>query len=334
MVNNFAGMWFKIGGGVFLRCHRARVKNEILLVLPLTVVLGLAAVTGDSDCPRREAVEARLEKIGVELGQKHAEIAREDRMLIVRLRGESDEVIGESQIDTTHGSESNADGEEASCADLANAAAVVIASFLTNAEPNAHALRLPRKPTPSRVDPTPAPPPRSAPPVSRSSPNWEVSAAFVGALAETSFAPGGRIGAAVGRNHFLARFGIWATGTRDLTLGSGHASWLRAAVDLGPSFRFKSAHLVFDLSAEFLAALVKMSGSGFKDNFVTYNFDPGLGAGLRLGVRAKMILPYIGLDFVGWLRREGLAVGGNQPASASLPQFDILFVAGFAVGVY
>jgi hypothetical protein len=167
----------------------------------------------------------------------------------------------------------------------------------------------------------------------------ELGAAFLASFAGGAFAPGGQIDLAVTprRSDWAARLSFLAAATRDLELGDGRASWTRFGLGIGPRYRVRRGQRWrFDLHADGYAALVMMKGAGFRQNELALNFDPGLGLGgraaLRLGRGAPFFgaAPFIGVDLVGWLRRQEVMTLAS--VSADLPQLEVLLTAGVAIG--
>jgi hypothetical protein len=173
---------------------------------------------------------------------------------------------------------------------------------------------------------------RQAPPPSRL--KVELDAAFVSSLAGAAFAPGAAADVTLShaRLGLGGRLGVRGFGTRTLALGTGSFSWTRVSLALGLAWRRDVGRVRLDLHAELSPALVLVAGAGLADAHQAYDLDLGLGGGLRVGVRAGPVTPFIGAALVGWLREEQVLAINVQNA-VSLPRFELLLSAGLAFGV-
>jgi hypothetical protein len=209
--------------------------------------------------------------------------------------------------------------EAAPCAELANAAAVVIAAWATELRGAA---------TPRVVLPRPRP---------KRALGYEVDAGFLGALAGSSFAAGGQAGAMLGARggRVYGRLTVAGTALRDIDVGAAapaHGSYTRAWLGVGPLVRFRPGRFLLDLDAQLAVALLYVAGIGFADSQSGYDADLALGAGGRAAVRAGPVAPFVGVHVQGWLRPLSVAVTGPAGGSAELPRFEVLFSAGLAFG--
>ena len=208
----------------------------------------------------------------------------------------------------------------AGCADLAQAAAVVIAAWESELRP---------PPAESvRALPPPLPPRRAA---------VDLAGAFIASFAGASFAPGGGASALVGvqRGRVWGRIAAAGFATRDLALGPGHASWTRAFASLGVAVRFRPSRFIIDLHGDALAALLYVKGIGYMSPSESYDVDPGLGVGARAAVRLGPVALFLGGDVAGWLRAQTvrvLAQNGTTAGLADLPRVEALLSAGLAWG--
>jgi hypothetical protein len=279
------------------------------LLLGLALSLAVApAIEGDTVCPTAAQVAAELRLLSsraAPAGERvRLRLSPDDGALELELRNASGERSAQRRLPRTD-----------SCADLAAAAAVVIAAWHGDAPPPPLALlELASQP--------------HAPSL-----RYDVGASFVASFSG-SFAPGALIDATLlpHSGHFGARLAVLGTGTRDQAVGSGHASWTRGALVLGPRARLGYHAWLFDFDAAALLALLYAGGVGLPSDRVAYNFDPGLAIGARAGVRLGAAAALIGVTAVGWLRREEITVSGTT--NASLPQIEVLLHAGLALGSF
>jgi hypothetical protein len=175
-----------------------------------------------------------------------------------------------------------------------------------------------------------------AAPSARSALAIDLDAAVVGALANTAFTPGATAGARIGfgGGRFGARVGLLGEGERGLNLSAGQVAWGRSALRVGADARLVRQRFTLDLHADGLLALLYVRGRGYEEAFRRYDVDAGLGVGVRAGVRAGPVTPYLAVDAVGWLRPEAVyVVRDGASFSADLPRFELLFAAGVALGL-
>jgi hypothetical protein len=275
-------------------------------------MVGLVAIDGTSDCPDAAAVARELQSLAATTAAHGA--AR------VQLRRDGDALVIEQR---------RAGGERAtrrlalgpSCADLAAAAAVVIASWQTEL-PAAAEYDVDLGNEPALTAPGPA----------RRGLGVAVGGAFV-----ASFAPAFAAGAAVdatfapGDGSWAARLALSGSGTRDLAFAGGSAAWTRFGLALGPALRLRRGRWQLDLHAEAVAGLLYVAGHGFDGGRTAWSFDPGLGGGVRGAVWLGPVAPFLGVGVVGWLRPEEVALSGGG-AGRMLPAVELLVSAGLAFG--
>lgn len=290
----------------------------------------LVRVGGASACPRPEEVEARLERrlparpAGVEPDRATLDVAAGQlRLVLVRPDGT---VVGEKRLDP-----------KASCADMAEAVAIVIAIWerplraggvpppdlpAENRESSASAEARPERSGPAPAEARaeavverPASPDRPEPPVDVGArPPWRFE---IGAGFETVF-PGGMPGALLdatlrSRAGFGPRIAFGGAWWNEAELGVGHVSWTRLTASLGLIHGWAGSRFFLDLREQFVAAALVARGRGYDMTQTKVAFDPGIEAGLRSGVALSSSLRLwvdVGLAF--WpvpqeLRVEGFA---------------------------
>ncbi|HEY2732209.1 MAG TPA: hypothetical protein VGK52_19850 [Polyangia bacterium] len=221
------------------------------------------------------------------------------------------------------------------CADLASAAAVIIATWESDVHPE------------FRPAPLPAPPPRQATPVAVASrpatpaaaPSaLDVGAAFTGSLAPSPSGAGPALGALVAANWLPpsrsvgARLALAADAVRELPLGSGRVQWRRIAGALGPTLRLPSARTswALDLHAEGLVAGLLTTGAGFMKDVSATSIDAGIGGGTRLFWRGRALEPWVELDAGGWLRQQTAFATPGTP-SVALPRLELTLALGLSL---
>jgi len=297
--------------------------------------LGLRILV-EGTCPSGPAVEAQLQPLlpvisagqagpgSEKLAGLSARIEPIDELLRVEVRSETGALLTVRDLERA-----------APCPALAAAAAVVIASAVASL-PRATPAALP---VPPAEPPAPPKPPSPLPRPPRVL--WELGIGAVLAVAspaltagvtlEAQLAPlarrrGGRLG---------LRLSATAVGTRRLLLGtdvqSGSASWTRLTLVLAPRYRPWLERPLVEIHVGPAIAAVLVEGSGFVQSQRSQAADFGIAAGVRIGRALPRLSLWTELDFVGWLRPQELIVADNPP-SARLPAWDILFSAGLSFG--
>lgn len=285
--------------------------------------LGLLAtlrVTAEGACPTAAAVEARLQPLLPQLQDvppARAHLEPLDELLRVEVRSEDGALLTVRDLQRA-----------APCADLAAAAAVVIASALLSA---------PRTPALPQVSLVPSAPPRARPlppAVRRPPPQLDAGVALTAAAAGAGLAVGGALvvhAAPTGRDWGF-RLGLAGTALRREALGAAEgALWTRAQLELGPRYRVRPGRLVIDVHAHAAAALVYVAGQGFAADYAGLGWDAGLGAGVRIGLPLRWAMPWLGVAATGYLRPQELRVVGLTESGA-LPRFDALLALGLSAG--
>jgi hypothetical protein len=279
----------------------------------LGVVVAFVELEGATVCPRPDEVAARLQELVVADGhppaRERVHLDQDGEALVLRLGDDPAHPLAQRRL------------EAAPCADLANAAAVVIAAWATELRAAA---------TPNVVLPRARP---------RAQIGWELAGGFVGALAGPSFAAGGELSAMLGQRggRLHGRLALGGTGLRDIDVGMAppaHGRYTRAWLGLGPVVRFRPGRFLLDLDALASVALIYVSGIGYTTSRSATDVDVGLGGGGRAAVRAGPVAPYLGLHVQGWLRPLSLAVSGPAGGTAALPRFEVWLSAGLAVGTH
>lgn len=277
------------------------------------LLAGAVEVESPSACPAAQAVTDRLAVLlpATRDVPDRARLSRSGDRLSLELRRADGTAIAWRRLDA-----------QAACEDLAEAAAVMIATWETELE----AGRVPLPPP--RIDREPAPVDKSPPlEAAPAFPGWALGVGFAASVANRAFLPGVTIEVENGGARWAARMVVTATESQEQTLGMGTARWNRLLFAAGPSLRFS----VLDVHAEAVGALVHVEGVGFAQVYDEYGFDPGIGAGVRFSLRPAPLSPWIDVSGVGWLRKEELRVVGVD-GQVALPDVDVLVSAGVSFG--
>lgn len=243
-------------------------------------LLAFVSLVEGEDCPAPVDVAARVRTIlhlspEQQLSEGFA-VERHEAGLYVALRGADSSLIGERTLPTS-----------GSCHELAQAAAVVLAAWLSDVHPDfagalpsppaqPPAVPPPDQPEPphpppasSATTPPPAPPPRAASAAQR---RLHVVAGLGGDLTDGALSPALLLGASFGAEVSGLALSARALLTlpREEPLGPGQVSWRRWPLGIGPSLRLASGTWAFSLSAGPAAAWLGLGGDSF-DRVVDQN---------------------------------------------------------------
>jgi hypothetical protein len=223
------------------------------------------------------------------------------------------------------------------CADTAQAVAVVIATWAARYGP------LPSLPLP---DPQPAAPAPTAPPappavVAQTSARAPAPIALAWLSAGGGAVQGSRGGAAPfvaveGRarlrgSRISARLELALVGERTIALGSGTAAWERQTLSPGVVRTWGTPAAFAELGLGALLGTTSLQGRGFVRDRNATSFDAGATPWLRAGARlaAAPVTLWAGAGALIWIRPQAVAVG-NTGANETLPRLDLTVGGGVA----
>jgi hypothetical protein len=295
-----------------------------------------------TDCPSRAEVSSELDRLaGPGTGDSpprpslgpplSADLTPSDQGLAISLRNQTGELLAQRTL-----------AGSGSCADLAAAAAVIIATWQGEMRADLGP-ELPSSPGPRRTRSTPepssvaatitaSPPSPPVPPMSERP--WEVGAAVLGAHAGDVSA-GAVIDVQVGRagSSLGGRAALLVEGSHAVALGPepGRARWSRAALDAGLKERVWLGALAFDVRAQIEAAVIRLQGDGFSTNYDQTGVEVGVGLGGRLAWPQGRFAPFVGFDAWTWPGRQAVIASGTG-FEASLPRFELQVSAGVSLG--
>lgn len=286
----------------------------VIPLLSLLFPLAAVVVGGETTCPTPARVNEKLAQMGVSPGallsesSREAFLSRNAQGLLVTLRSKDHEVFAEHQFSA-----------QASCEDLAAAAAVVIASWEGELG-SVGSLGL-QVPTPVVSPPVPK--------ESRSL-NWDLGLAVQLGFAASSVAPGAWLETSVGRKERFLRMvlsGFWH-GYHELSLGKGEALWRRTGLGVGPRFETQKGRLLGAVDVLAYAAFLQMKGRDQPQNASDTRVDAGLMSNLRVGLRFGNLAPWVSLGAVFSPFKRQLVI---EPATShDLPVLQLCAMAGFS----
>jgi len=290
---------------------------------PVSVVQAAAVVQvdGSAVCPTPSEVAGRLDGIladsaAAATAGTRAHIRRTEGDLWVALRDEAGSMLAERRLAAT-----------GSCAELASAAAVVIASWIADvhAEPPLPAVEIAATP------PVPVPPAVSPSAVVNVT-TIVMSAGAVASAAGGHLALGGLLDATATLRAFPVgvRVAFLANTSRKIELAPGRVSWRRIALSLGPAYEVVLGALAMQLQVDGSLALLTTKGTGYEVDRSVRQFDAAVSGGLRVAWARLAVAPWIGTGATLWPGRV-VYVGGLEKA-ASLPRVEIFVSAGASFG--
>ncbi len=278
----------------------------------MLLALGPAvSVTGEGDCPSATDVDARVrallpEREGV---PDRATLELVGPALQIALFSPDGARIGERRLDRS-----------GTCAELAGAAAVVIASWASSGHPEF----LAALPTPVLAVV------RATTPPSATTWRWEVGAGL-GATVSNGAVPALALSATVGKTgrRTALRLALMGSGWQDERLGTGQAQWRRWPLALGPQFRLVDRMVVVEATGQAAMALAQVRGRGFDTTRDHLAVRFGANAGLAVALRRTGWRPWLGLNVFFWPLDENPEGDG---AVTTLPHWDVALVVGAALG--
>jgi len=305
----------------------------VFFLLWLVVLASGPAVTvnGDTTCPTAEEVSTRVAQlvpaVDTTAPRDLARIEEAGGVLRVSLLRPDGAVVATRELSRT-----------ASCADLAAAAAVVVAAWESDIHPEFMPSLGPAAPSKEVAAVVPAAVVRTPSKLTPARVVFEVGAALSGSLAPggagAATAAGGLIVASVAssRRSVGLRLMLAGSSEREIPLGTGRVLWRRLVAGLGPDVRLTAAStpIAVDLHAEALLSSLSARGEGFTDNLNDTGVDPGVGAGVRFAYGGHTVAPWLDLSFAGWLRGQR-AVSKPDDASVPLPRVEAAVALGVSV---
>jgi hypothetical protein len=290
--------------------------TDIALVVLLTsvdVAAGPVIVESTTTCPTAAEVEARLQALLPPATEgtprRRAKLASEDGALHVYLAALDGTPLGDRTL-----------AVEASCADRANVAAVVIAAW--EAQQRAEEVQapsLPRRPAPAPavvVAPAPEPPPPPRVTV-------EVTAGPAATLTGRAVSPTLALAVEMWGQRVGARLGLFGLAPRTETLGAGSARWTRVGGTLELGVRARGPAGRLDAHGGLVAAGLMAQGSGFDVDHRVTGFVPGLGAGVDLSRAFGHAVVGLGAFAAGFVEQSLVDTTTGSRITRALPRFQV-----------
>ena len=304
----------------------------IAAVMVLWLAHPLLDLGGDSVCPAPAEVRDRLAQLsGFNSGetppgsdQHRAYLSSKDGMVHVELVSSDGRRLAQRTLDRT-----------GSCADLAEAVAVVISTWEAEFNPNvATSVTLPPLAPPPRPSPAAAEVKAVQLPPNRPL-RFDVGIGLLASIAGGEVVPGATLAASLSRRsgHLGLAAALSASSTHSQSLGSltGAAHWTRVALAAGPQYRVSRSASMLDFHAGGVIALLRVEGVGLPSTASDTSAQFGMGAGLRGLWAWNSAAGWIGLDVLVYPGRDQLDVGGLG-ASGQLPRVEVQIASGLSLG--
>jgi hypothetical protein len=304
------------------------MSTSILLAALLAAGLPVE-VQGTSRCPEPAEVAAILPEMLPATNDLRPDIAWIETAgldVSITLRGPD----GSTRFSRTISSHGN-------CADLASAAAVIIAAWTTEQnrelsleQPGVYAppaKPAPRpKPAPPAAEPTPPAPPPAPVRV------LEVGAGIGAALDGKGWAGSARVDVGARVQRFGLRLAFAGDSARDESIESGTATWRRLMVGIGPSIALLDRWVQLELYAQLALGITTVRGRGYDTNLSATDVSTGMTGALRLGIGSSRVRPWLEIGGRLWFAPQEVAVTRqDQPAARiDLPRTDVRVMAGLA----
>lgn len=295
-------------------------------ILAVAIVAGGLPVRGPSECPTAPEVAALLPELLPEDESAYPDTAWIEAAglgLQIELRSHAGDVLFSRRL-TSHGT----------CAELATVAAVVIASWVAERDPDI-SLRQPGMPLPRTASPPMAAvksQPKTAAPSGRLS-QLDISVGLGGSANSAGWVGATRAEAGARGRRLGARVGFATETSRDATIGKGGVSWRRYGLSAGPSVSLVQAVLELEARAELFAGLTTATGHDLDANRQSTGLAPGVGVALRLGTMGGWLRPWIDLGGQYWLADQEIAITREPTTNARvrLPRIEARIFAGISV---
>jgi hypothetical protein len=276
-------------------------------------------IAGVSDCPTPDDVRARVAALSPASAEARGvvEIASGANELQLRLRQADGAVAAERRLPS--------DG--LACADLAAAAAAVIATWTSDVHPDL----APARPV-AAATATPRHPPAAA------GTSLAAAVGLAGSAAPAAGERGWALGVEVAGHlrgpgrRLGARLAVTGQTERSLSLGSGRAWTRRWAAAVGPTYALDGGGPVrVEVGAGAAGSWFTVRGTGFPRNLSGGELDFGGAAHLTLSMRRPWLAPFAALEVMAWPRRR-TAVDLQTGASRALPRAEVALVLGLLAG--
>ena len=294
----------------------------IAALLALWLAHPLLDLGGDSACPTPAEVRDRLAQLSGSTTahprseQHRAYLSSTDGMVHVELLAPDGRLLAERTLDRT-----------GSCADVAEAVAVVLSTWEAEFNPNVATSVVLPTPAPCEVEEVKPPPAPSL--------RFDVGIGLLASITGGEFVPGATVAASLSPAHgqLGLALALSASSTHSQSVGSltGAAHWSRVALVAGPQYRLGRGATMLDFHAGGVVALLHIEGVGLPSTTSDTSAQLGIGAGLR-GIWAwNNAAGWIGLDLLAYPGHDYLEIGGLGERG-QLPHLEVQIASGLSLG--
>jgi hypothetical protein len=301
------------------------MMSTALLAFALVHALELA---GDSTCPAASEVRARLSELPrpsaeSTMAPRRAQLSSTPGTAHVELLDERGSLLAERTLART-----------GTCSELAEAVAVVLASWQAELDPKLATAVGPLASPRAAIEPIDAQATAVTPATSEPAATFDLAVAPILSVVDGDVAFGARVESTRVEGGPLGAYaGLSATTTRSEPIPAldAAARWQRVALALGPNLRVTSAHPGLDLRAGAVVALLHVEGSGVPRAASDSSVQLGLTAGLRALWSWQNAAGWAGADVFYFPGHDRLSVG-NYGEVGRLPRTELQLSLGMALG--
>ena len=287
-------------------------------------------IAGDCACPTPAEVRERLATVADsgegkpsgDLGLHRVYLSSTNQSVHIELLDADGNPLAERTLDRS-----------GTCGDVAEAIAVVLASWEAKFNPNLAPPPAPL-PAPSAPPPEPVVVTERQPPPPRSLP-FDAGLALLASVVGGEAVFGARFEGCLFPGDvplgLHAALSATSTHTQSVATPSIDAQWMRAALSVGPTYRLGHAAPGVDVHAGAVLALLHVQGAGLPKSASDTSLQLGLAAGLRGLWAWNNAAGWVGTDVFVYPGDDRLTIG-NYGDVGRLPRLEVQIAVGMALG--
>jgi hypothetical protein len=299
----------------------AAALAALLALAPLGLV-----VTGDATCPAPADVARRLDGLipatseppGSPVGR--VIVTRNGPAMRLVLLGPNANELATRELPI-----------EGTCDDLASAAAVVVAAWQADLNPDlTPAVALPAKPAPAPVALAIA---HAAPPTPASR-RLELGLGLVVSDVDGNLVPGAVLTGAFGRGSFGLDASLMGTTSRTTAVGAlaTAASWTRVTLALGPAWQPRRGALRGDVHVQGLVGVLHVRGVNLANAGSDTTPQLGAGAGAKMELVTGTSALWLGVDVFAWPGAQRLVIENDDLDQGRIARLELVASIGISLG--
>jgi hypothetical protein len=306
--------------------------SSAALAALLALTPGALEITGDATCPAPTEVARRLAELlpttaeapRPEESAGRVVVARNGLALRLVLLGPNANELATRELPT-----------DGTCDDLATAAAVVVAAWQADLNPDlTPAVGLPSKPaapTPAVAAPTIA---RAAPTTPAPPTRLELGLGLIVSDVAGDLAPGAILTGALGRGDLGLVAGLMDTTSRTTAVGAlaNVASWTRVTLSIGPAWQPRRGGLRADVRVQGLVGVLHVRGMALANAASDTTPQLGAGAGGTLALLTGTSSIWLGFDVLAWPGNQRLIIQNDAQDQGRLSQLELVASLGLSMG--